>query len=75
MLKNKKIPKVGIGGPVGSGKTRLIERVVPILVLFTTADHIAVRSSVKALDDHMGGEGGGGTYGTYSRNAHLWSVD
>jgi urease accessory protein len=31
-LKNKKIPKVGIGGPVGSGKTRLIERVVPILI-------------------------------------------
>jgi urease accessory protein len=32
MLKNKKIPKIGIGGPVGSGKTRLIERVVPILI-------------------------------------------
>jgi urease accessory protein len=32
MLKNKKIAKVGIGGPVGSGKTRLIERVVPILI-------------------------------------------
>src|SRR5690349_18904038 len=31
MIKNKKIPKVGIGGPVGSGKTRLIERIVPIL--------------------------------------------
>jgi peptide/nickel transport system substrate-binding protein len=48
---------------------------LPILVLFTTADHIAVRRGVKALDDHAGGEGGGGTYGTYSRNAHLWSVD
>ena len=32
MLKDRKIPKVGIGGPVGSGKTRLIERVVPILI-------------------------------------------
>lgn len=32
VLKNKKIPKVGIGGPVGSGKTRLIERVVPVLI-------------------------------------------
>src|SRR5713226_4723035 len=32
MLKNKKIAKVGIGGPVGSGKTRLIERIVPILI-------------------------------------------
>jgi len=26
------IPRVGIGGPVGSGKTALIERVVPVLV-------------------------------------------
>ncbi len=32
VLKNKKIPKIGIGGPVGSGKTRLIERVVPVLI-------------------------------------------
>lgn len=45
---------------------------LPILVLFTTADHIAVRKGVRAFDDHMGGEGGGGSYGTYSRNAHLW---
>jgi hypothetical protein len=48
---------------------------LPILVLFTTADHIAVRRPVHALDDHMGGEGGGGTYGTYSRNAHLWRIE
>ena len=27
----KRIPRVGIGGPVGSGKTMLIEQVVPIL--------------------------------------------
>lgn len=27
----KHIPRVGIGGPVGSGKTALIERVVPLL--------------------------------------------
>ncbi|SRR5579885_2400314 len=32
LSKNKKIPKVGIGGPVGSGKSRLIERVVPVLI-------------------------------------------
>ncbi|HKU32734.1 MAG TPA: urease accessory protein UreG [Candidatus Nitrosotalea sp.] len=32
MSKNRKIPKVGIGGPVGSGKTRLIERIVPVLI-------------------------------------------
>jgi peptide/nickel transport system substrate-binding protein len=48
---------------------------LPILVLFTTADHIAVRKGVKAFEDHMGGEGGGATYGTYSRNSHLWDVD
>ncbi|MGA8842192.1 MAG: urease accessory protein UreG [Nitrososphaeraceae archaeon] len=27
----KRIPRIGIGGPVGSGKTMLIEQVVPIL--------------------------------------------
>lgn len=32
MPKHRRIPKVGIGGPVGSGKTRLIERLVPILI-------------------------------------------
>jgi urease accessory protein len=31
MIKPKHIPRVGIGGPVGSGKTALIERVVPVL--------------------------------------------
>jgi urease accessory protein len=29
--KNSLIPRIGIGGPVGSGKTRLIERLVPVL--------------------------------------------
>lgn len=28
----KKIPRVGVGGPVGSGKTALIEALVPVLV-------------------------------------------
>ena len=28
---SKRIPRVGIGGPVGSGKTMLIEKVVPLL--------------------------------------------
>jgi urease accessory protein len=28
---NNRIPRVGIGGPVGSGKTMLIEKVVPLL--------------------------------------------
>lgn len=27
----RRIPRVGIGGPVGSGKTRLIERLIPLL--------------------------------------------
>ena len=27
----KRIPRVGIGGPVGSGKTMLIEQFVPLL--------------------------------------------
>ncbi len=28
---SKRVPRVGIGGPVGSGKTMLIEQVVPVL--------------------------------------------
>ena len=31
MMKSKRIPRLGIGGPVGSGKTMLIEKIVPIL--------------------------------------------
>jgi urease accessory protein len=30
-MNSRRIPRVGIGGPVGSGKTMLIEQVVPIL--------------------------------------------
>ena len=31
MMKTKRIPRLGIGGPVGSGKTMLIEKIVPLL--------------------------------------------
>lgn len=30
-MNQNRIPRVGIGGPVGCGKTMLIERVVPVL--------------------------------------------
>jgi urease accessory protein len=30
-VSSKRIPRVGIGGPVGSGKTSLIEQIVPLL--------------------------------------------
>ncbi|MCS6767707.1 MAG: urease accessory protein UreG [Candidatus Nitrosocaldus sp.] len=30
-MSSKRIPRLGVGGPVGSGKTMLIERIVPIL--------------------------------------------
>ncbi len=30
-MNQRRIPRVGIGGPVGSGKTMLIERIVPLL--------------------------------------------
>ena len=33
LMSSKRIPRVGIGGPVGSGKTMLIEQVVPLLSL------------------------------------------
>ncbi|HEY4481602.1 MAG TPA: urease accessory protein UreG [Candidatus Brocadiaceae bacterium] len=32
VLMEGKIPRVGVGGPVGSGKTALIEAVIPVLV-------------------------------------------
>ncbi|MPZ12822.1 MAG: hypothetical protein GEU73_00070 [Chloroflexi bacterium] len=47
---------------------------LPLLVLFSTAEHIAVRTGVKAFDDHMGGDSAARPYGTYTRNAHLWEV-
>ena len=28
----KKIPRIGIGGPVGSGKTAIVEAITPLLV-------------------------------------------
>ena len=31
MTTEKRIPRLGIGGPVGSGKTMLIEMIVPLL--------------------------------------------
>ena len=51
----------------------LVAAELPILVLFGTADYIGVRKGVKAFDDEKGG--GGGPYGTHTRNAHLWDVE
>ena len=39
----KRIPRVGIGGPVGSGKTMLIEQIVPIL--FTKGYKVGIISN------------------------------
>jgi ABC-type transport system substrate-binding protein len=47
---------------------------LPMLLIFSTAEHIAVRKGVKAFDDHTGGESAARPYGTYTRNAHLWEV-
>jgi urease accessory protein len=55
------IPRIGIGGPVGSGKTALIEAVVPLLLeaghrpvivtndIFTTEDAQHVRATLDGL--------------------------
>ena len=40
----KRIPRVGIGGPVGSGKTMLIEQFVPLL------SQIGYRSAIISND-------------------------
>ncbi|HZT07297.1 MAG TPA: ABC transporter substrate-binding protein [Chloroflexota bacterium] len=45
---------------------------LPMLILFSTAEHLVVRKGVHALDDHDGGDSAARPYGTYSRNAHLW---
>ncbi len=57
------IPKIGIGGPVGSGKTALIEALVPILIadghrpvvitndIFTQEDALHVRRTLEGILD------------------------
>jgi peptide/nickel transport system substrate-binding protein len=47
---------------------------LPMLILFSTAEHLVVRKGVKALDDNDGGESAARPYGTYTRNAHLWEA-
>ena len=39
----KKITRIGVGGPVGSGKTAIIEAVTPVLI----------RRGIKPLDHHQ----------------------
>ena len=62
----RKIPRIGVGGPVGSGKTALIEAMVPRLIgfglhpviitndIFTRedADHARGREDVLAVMAH-----------------------
>ena len=60
---NKRIPRIGIGGPVGSGKTALIEAMVPILLeegfnplvitndIFTQEDAQHVRRTLATILD------------------------
>jgi ABC-type transport system substrate-binding protein len=48
----------------------------PLLPLFYTPTVMSVASGVRALDDIDGGHtGGGGYFGGYPRNAHLWEKD
>lgn len=70
----KKIPRIGVGGPVGSGKTAIIEAVVPILIklgyrilvitndIVTTEDAKHVQRTLKGVlieDRIVGVETGG----------------
>lgn len=70
----KKIPRIGVGGPVGSGKTAIIEAVVPILIklgyrilvitndIMTTEDAKHVQRTLKGVlieDRIVGVETGG----------------
>ncbi|MGR6036023.1 MAG: urease accessory protein UreG [Candidatus Nitrosoglobus sp.] len=63
MAKNREVPCIGIGGPVGSGKTALIEALVPILLergrrpvvitndIFTQEDAAHVRRTLAGVLD------------------------
>jgi len=70
----KKIPRIGVGGPVGSGKTAIIEAITPILVdlgfrilvitndVVTTEDAKHVRRTLRGIlieDRILGVETGG----------------
>ena len=48
---------------------------LPMLILFATAEPLAIRKGIKALDDRDGGDSAGRPYGTYSRNSHLWELE
>jgi peptide/nickel transport system substrate-binding protein len=70
--------RVGLTEPDQTQAMREISTFVagelPILVLYYEADHIGVRTGVRAFDDLAGGAGSGSGYGLYTRNAHLWDV-
>jgi urease accessory protein len=59
----RRIPRIGVGGPVGSGKTALIERLVPLLIergcsplvitndIYTQEDALHVRRTLDGVLD------------------------
>jgi ABC-type transport system substrate-binding protein len=48
---------------------------LPFMVLFSATHSVGRRTGVNALDDHQGGNNSGQSYGTYTRNAHLWDLE
>jgi peptide/nickel transport system substrate-binding protein len=54
--------------------SEFVAATLPMLILFSTAEHVVVRKGIRALEDHDGGDSAARAYGTYSRNAHLWRV-
>jgi len=47
---------------------------LPLLVLYNGTHSVGRRTGIVALDDQSGGGNGSLSYGTYTRNAHLWDV-
>jgi urease accessory protein len=60
---SKHIPRVGIGGPVGSGKTALIERIVPLLSkrgykVGIVSNDVVSREDAERMRKNLAREGG-----------------
>jgi urease accessory protein len=60
---SKHIPRVGVGGPVGSGKTALIERIVPLLSkrgykVGIVSNDVVSREDAERMRKNLAKEGG-----------------
>jgi peptide/nickel transport system substrate-binding protein len=55
--------------------SNLVAEDLPVALLYFNPTTPAVRKGVRALDDFPGGAEGSRLYGTYTRNAHEWTME